>query len=298
MSQVREVNITSGDTLAGIVNRELGGLGQLHEVVALNKLRPPFISNSPLDDYGPAVATTNLSASLAVGSTSLDLSSFLAAHVGYILLLHQYTNAGAENWAVLPILSLSGARLATFPATTILFNSGALVYLCLNPTGRGRVLVVGDRLLLPTPNSGGGGLLLDDARRMFGVDLKLGSNARRDSDPGYDLELDSYGDLATVAGRDNLKQAVAGWLQTMTGEDPYCPDYGVTLPELIGQTASPELVGLYMARLRLELLSDPRVAQVVDATARFSGTALMVSVTIEPQGATNQLLVIDVELTT
>jgi phage baseplate assembly protein W len=92
-------------------------------------------------------------------------------------------------------------------------------------------------------------------------------------------------DLATVAGRDNLEQAVALRLLTPAGELAPLghPDYGSRLPDLVGRQNTPTTRNL----VRLAIL---------DSLARERRIAEVLAVRVEPLAGRRQAVAVDVEV--
>lgn len=132
--------------------------------------------------------------------------------------------------------------------------------------GDQRVLYLGEPILLPStiaPASpvaradvAAEGVETDEAR-IFGVDLRVDPETRN-------LEWDpATGDLATVAGLDNLAQTLRHLLLMPAGSLPYAPDVGSQLEREAGGTWSTAARTRLLAIMtRQTLAQDPRVASV------------------------------------
>ncbi|MBL9106676.1 MAG: DUF2634 domain-containing protein [Myxococcales bacterium] len=92
------------------------------------------------------------------------------------------------------------------------------------------------------------------------TDLRL----RRSASGRYDLDVGA-GDVATVAGRDLLVQALTLRLVCVRGELTRLghPRYGSTLHTFVGQPRDRESLGLMRRLVHKTLLADPRVREVV-----------------------------------
>ena len=100
---------------------------------------------------------------------------------------------------------------------------------------------------------------------LWGTDLKLGLT------PGGQVDLQSDGqDLETVGGVDNLVQALAMRILVRRGELGQIghPRYGCRVRDLIGAPMDGANLELLRRYIRLALLDDHRVDQVVRVTVR------------------------------
>ncbi|MBV8749335.1 MAG: GPW/gp25 family protein [Candidatus Eremiobacteraeota bacterium] len=119
------------------------------------------------------------------------------------------------------------------------------------------------------------------AAELFGADLRLLGNLERqsDRDRGSDLFVAKRAvtgsaqsdpiDLETIAGRDNLQQALLLRFMTRVGELAVLghPDYGSRLSELIGELNDDTRRNLAKLYTLEALQAEPRVAKVLSVTA-------------------------------
>ncbi|WP_431860120.1 GPW/gp25 family protein [Azospirillum sp.] len=131
-----------------------------------------------------------------------------------------------------------------------------------------RVLLVGATLMVPsaapTPSA------VTDRDDVFGTDVALA---------GGKLEVDEAGDLRTVSGTTNLKQALTHRLVTRPGELLFHPDYGCGVYELIGRKGGAATNKLAAVLVERALRADPRVDRVASAVATISGDSVRVEST-------------------
>ena len=109
----------------------------------------------------------------------------------------------------------------------------------------------------------------------FGVDLYLDADGH--------LEITADGDLRTVRGVENLRQAIAGRMLTRRGESAAFPEYG--LPVAPGDAHTAGMTGYIGAHVRTQLLADRRVLEVADLEVADEGDELTVTVQVRPNGS-------------
>lgn len=99
----------------------------------------------------------------------------------------------------------------------------------------------------------------------IGKDLRL-----RFDELGADLAATAQGDLDTVAGEDNLAQAIIARLATEEGElyDIGQTDYGSRLHELIGEVNNDATRQRVKAKVQECLTREPRIMEVTSINVR------------------------------
>lgn len=90
------------------------------------------------------------------------------------------------------------------------------------------------------------------------------------------------GDFAVVAGRANLRQAIKHRIDTERGELMFHLAYGSSVRRMIGAVNGPTAAQLAASYARAAVAMDPRVRQVLSATAEVVGDAVNVTVVAEP----------------
>jgi phage baseplate assembly protein W len=136
----------------------------------------------------------------------------------------------------------------------------------------------------------------------FGKDLRLTRRAfdqmTSDREP-VDLLAAAGGDLRTVAGRENLAQAIVNRLLTRRGELAGLghPGYGSRLHLLVGELNNARTRGLAEIYIRESLAQEPRIQAVVRVAfappARGLGReTFSVSITVQPVGGGDDLTLI------
>ena len=156
----------------------------------------------------------------------------------------------------------------------------------LSPVGGPGILRPGDVLLIPTKKANPGTGLTggDDAAALLGVDIRLRETGL--SQPGraqVDIELDSTNrDVRTIAGTDNLGQALQLRTWTAGGSFPFAPAYG--MPQAIGLGSDQQVYTLLTMAVRTMLKADARVQRVSDFSAQLDGDVVMFDANILPIG--------------
>lgn len=131
------------------------------------------------------------------------------------------------------------------------------------------VAVAGDMLLVPAPAPAADTTVPDE---VFGTDVLLGKDGM--------LQFEG-GDLATVSGIDNYKQALQNAIRTARGELIFYPRYGTLIPRLIGTVNGPTAGLLAAQYARSTVAADSRTRRVTSATAEVSGDVVRVRVVAE-----------------
>lgn len=135
-----------------------------------------------------------------------------------------------------------------------------------------RVILAGG--LIKIPASAADGTTASDGENALLTDCRL-SRGR--------LTIDSAtGDIAVVAGRDNLKQALAHRFITDVGELIYHPEYGCKLQRRKGgkNNAVMSLIGRMDAQSAAA--QEPRLKSINSITVTSSGDALIVQADVSP----------------
>ena len=136
----------------------------------------------------------------------------------------------------------------------------------------------------------------------YGKDLRLTRRAfdqmTSDREP-VDLLSAAGGDLRTVAGRENLAQAVVNRLLTRRGELARLghPQYGSRLHLLVGELNNMRTRGLAEIYIRESLEQEPRIQAVTRVAfappARgLERDTLYVSITVQPAGGGDDLTLV------
>lgn len=79
MATYKSYVLVQGDTVEQLAQKFLGDVSRAAEIISLNRLRSPFISDDPYDQLGPVVASAPLASPLTFGASSLDCSYYVSA---------------------------------------------------------------------------------------------------------------------------------------------------------------------------------------------------------------------------
>jgi phage baseplate assembly protein W len=296
--------VAQGDTLEALAEKYLGDARQAQRLAQLNALRYPFISDDPEDQLGTPLFETRLALPFSTGLRLYlaDADPVAFAEGGYVLLRGTGGATGADLFDIGVIFGFgtpgpggamvwSPAMSEDFDAATLAsFGRGNLLYL----TGQPRhVYAAGARVVLYPDQSqarrvcvGTGGVIripitaqnanlltlaVNQFQDLFGSDLALG--------PDGQLSLAGR-DLATVAGEDNLNQALRVRLTTEPGELVLHPSYGNPLVGQVGRPSRGVQAVAYAAAVRT-LLADPRVARVQSVRIGADGDTVTVNAQVE-----------------
>lgn len=128
------------------------------------------------------------------------------------------------------------------------------------------VLLAGQFIKVPAP----AGVLTDDAERGQVYERDCAMRARL-------LSADAGGDIAVVAGADNLRQQLQHRLDTPKGQARRNPDYGNQTHRLKGRVNGPAAALMAAEYTKAALIADYRVDRVEDASAEVVGDAIRVT---------------------
>ncbi|HKT53696.1 MAG TPA: hypothetical protein VJP88_04550 [Caulobacteraceae bacterium] len=131
-------------------------------------------------------------------------------------------------------------------------------------------ILAGGQIKVPAPSTTYSAV--DDPDRVYGVDLLLSDGQ---------LQV-ANGDLATVAGADNLRQAYRNRIDTPLGDLEFHQDYGCQVHELKGDKNTPYVATLGSAFVAGALMNDPRTQAVPSATVQVVGDTLEITATAQP----------------
>jgi phage baseplate assembly protein W len=239
MSKITHLKIRDGDTLEFIAGRYLGDPSRWTDIVELNKLRCPFISDNHIDQLGPLLSFYTLTEDIPAGSTTITLpllTPSLAVKHG-TLHFHQLQPDGSlvcDNLTLAGpglLLSNDSTQLSFTSPTTATFLAGTSWFLYPNPfTITTRVLKTGDTLILPDPNTFQ--QIEDESAefaKLLGSDIEINEKTHK-------LHWDpKKHDFRIVSGVANMHQAIKLRLSTSPGELLYHPTYGNDLLNFVGR---------------------------------------------------------------
>jgi phage baseplate assembly protein W len=150
-----------------------------------------------------------------------------------------------------------------------------LVYPFISSTTSDGVVTTGDIIQIPTTSVVTGDAQIPD----LGTDLKLGTDKfNLTSISGGDLSVVD-GDYELLSGANCVVQDTAHRLMTDVGSNPYYPDYGSRIPQLIGSKKDSTWQIKISLEIERALRCDPRITDVHDISLYQEGTATFVDYT-------------------
>ena len=96
----------------------------------------------------------------------------------------------------------------------------------------------------------------DLPRDLYGVDFAF--------DAEGDLVVSPSGQILTIGGADNVKEAVIRRIGTALGESYRHPDYGSRLPELVGEENDDVTWAKAVRTVKQAMNLEPRVGEIAD----------------------------------
>ena len=278
---MRAYRIAVGDTLPGIAARLLNDAERWVELVALNRLRPPFLSQRLADRMGPVYADGVLARDLSAGTrqvvVQLTAPSYALAG-GYLVLARyvpQIPTSLESAWALAgdgqavaaladgvldpPRADARTVRLTLAQPLDVTHRAGSRWTLVGDPARTDtRVLGVGDTLLVPDDPAAPAAR---DLTQVLGVDAGLDERGQ--------LHWDyAAHDLAVVSGPANVTQAVRLRLLTERGALPRHAAYGNALLLFLGTRSTASLAATAEGFVREALAGDDRLAGVTQVRVR------------------------------
>jgi phage baseplate assembly protein W len=266
VAKITHIKVRDGDNLEFLAGQYLGDPSRWIDIVELNKLRSPFISNDHIDQLGPLLSFDELEADIPAGSTVITLpllTPSLAVKHGTFH-LHQLQSDGSlvcNNLTLAGpglLLSDNFTQLTFTTPTTVTFVAGTSWFLYPNPfTITTKVLRTGDTLVLPDPNTFQ--QVEDESAefaRLLGSDVEINEKTRK-------LHWDSKKhDFRTVSGVANMHQAIKLRLSTFPGELLYHPAYGNDLLNFVGRKNTALFQALAAGIIHTCLNQDIRIYSV------------------------------------
>ena len=151
---------------------------------------------------------------------------------------------------------------------------------------------IGETIVIPVENPSEFAIIPsyefeDIYEKAFGQDISLfgdGSSVELTREASGEMTSDIYGDIQTVKGIANLRQAIIIRLATPLGSLIYHPTFGSRLHELIGSRGTFE--GAHKIKVEVErcVRSDKRVDSATVSKADLIDDCLDIEVSITPMG--------------
>ena len=294
----RAVPVTSGESIYDIARRVYGDPNRFIDIVLANNLQFPYIvadANNKLPDtiaWGEYIRVPSSPSGESASSAVATVTPH-STHTGTISRAGTGTEIVDEDnaavWEVnqwvgfavtLPDVTDTPQRVVISNTATTLVVSRA--WDTIPPAGTVYTLTL-------TAFSVSRPVSVADA--VYGRDLFLGflKTSGVSSSPALaDIMLNSRGDIAMVAGRENLVQAMTLLLFTEQGRHPFHPTYGVGVP--IGRPWSQDQALLYTFFIRQSLLGDARIARIQNLQTSYASGTLYVQAEVTPAKANNSQL--------
>lgn len=304
--------VQADDTVQDIAQAQMGDRTRWLDIVALNQLRRPYISADLADQFGPLLGTFALQSPLAAGATQISgwdvaLSGYAASATllatGNIVLV---TTPAASGDVAYDAAQIGAVQMGTDPSTghpTLAFALTPLAdyrsltgTMTINPQGLGAYAVgttvqvygdptrlstavarIGDYLTLPVPTEDQQGNVADPSAQAV-IDA-LGRDAALDVTGQKSVGPD--GDVATVAGTQNVAQALRIRINTVPGELTQHPDFGCDIQFYLGARQDAYWPSLAQALIHDCILSDPRVHDVTAMSFTQAGDADLIDATVQ-----------------
>lgn len=266
--------INQGETLELIAQFLLGDIGKTDTLIKINRLRYPYISDNPIDQFAFAKGTARL-----VGSYT-DASSITISNINAVTILSQdtiYVQQGINRSSAV-VKSISGSTISFVDPLLGSFDQSAILTIFANQQNiTTQVLRTGDTLLYPQD---AGSSNSQQYELTFGTDWQL-------DDAGF-LKKEN-GDIARVSGYANLAQALLMRFKTAIGSLNLHREYGNKLYTILGEAGTSYFFGLakYYA---IECGSqDPRVQAVDVVDLSTDEDQLYFTLLITPKGSQEQI---------
>jgi hypothetical protein len=261
VTALRREDVLTGETIFDVAQRVLGDVHRFVDLIVLNNLQSPFIV---ADSTDKPVGTLAWGESIMVPTSDASGSYATAVPVDTAVPAIQGT-VDAPSATTTVVDTDMEWRIDQWAGFTVEFTSGA-------NDGEKRVITENTATALTVNRAWLAAPAIGDTYKVY---LELFSRRRpvtaetraygRDimavfTPTGITCMLGPSGDLMSVEGEENFKQAMTMRLQTPQGSNKLHPKYGT--PDVIGRRLEPNTLALYTFFSRQSLLADPRVARV------------------------------------
>lgn len=280
--------VSQGDTPQSIAAAATGDASRWREITALNKLRWPYISDKPVDQYGPPLTTGVLADDINDGDLVVTIpgeNPDLLTH-GAILFLDGHDDDGHYVYSATRIdgYDEDTGDVALLDPVNQGWSLGGRYRVCPPPEELDTAVArTGDTIALPLVASGTtsaviqGGELID----LFGADIAV-------TDDGL-LTLEG-GDLKVFSGLRNAQQGLVFRARLPQGQSLWHPSEGNLAYVLIGGPQVRQNIDAAALYTRAAIATDPRIQAIPDVTGQPDGpTAVRVDASVQLIG-TNRLV--------
>lgn len=272
--------VAQGDTLESVSLNQLGS-DQVANIVALNDLRYPYISDNPFDQFSQSKGTLQISASLNSGMFSFSLGNTNAITVNpYDTIFLSDDITGAYEAVVVKSVEPSSNSVA-ITTQSALVNSYSIATTATAFVNQEniitKVLQTGDTLYLPTvPNALFS--LSQSTTDIYGTDWYV-------SDDGF-LQRNGT-QIQLTSGLDNAQQAMTLALRTPYGAMEGEKAYGNKVFGIVGEASEPYFWNLAEAYSSQCVLADARISSIQDVSIVTDGDSSNIVVQAVPATSQN-----------
>jgi len=218
-----------------------------------------------LYDYKVQIASSN-----KAGTLELELTEVKDVYPGYVLCIQQ--GSISQTLTVKSVDYLE--RLVQVNEKNLAFDEGADV-LIFDTESQLNHIEVGTELKIPTENAASSDNRVKSEEEIFGTDIALDSDGL--------LIPTSSGDLDTVSGLENLKQAIRHRLHDPYGSLIMHPDaWGSGLEAIRGQKGTSSYLLLARSVMIDALGHEPRISLISQLKTELAGDALRISAKVAP----------------
>lgn len=267
--QVRAITVPTKATVESLALQYTGNADNWREIVQLNNLIYPYITNNAVEALGVPFITTTLSQSVSSG-TSITIGNTQGIEQNYIVLL---TSGATQQQLTVQSVGIGG-QITTEQAVANSFTTTfTTVKVYRSNADQGNILTTGDTILIPvSQNVKTNSVITNNTTDplIYGIDIQIDSQGNLHA---------SNGDLATVSGLNNISQAIYNRLKTPINSVVMHPEYGSVLSLFIGLGNSTKNAFIAQANVTQTLISDPRIASADVSQASVNGDILTIDVT-------------------
>ncbi|UOF90757.1 DUF2634 domain-containing protein [Fodinisporobacter ferrooxydans] len=264
--------VGQGDTIEILAQQLLGDSTQDQTLIQINNLRYPYISDNPADQYARPKGNVYLTQPYT-NPSQINISN----PNGIVIKPNDtvFLSEGA-SYAAGIVQSITGGTITFQQPIQGTFDQAAIVTVYVDQSNiTTQVLRTGDTLLYPANQFQNNGQT-QTYSTIFGTDWSLDDNG---------FLMRSNGDIATVSGVDNLKQALKLRLQTELGALMLHPDYGSELFSILGEAGQTYFIGLAKHYITECAKQDIRVRDAQLSNVTFQNDSLFGTLTVYPIGS-------------
>lgn len=297
--------LMQSDSLHTLAEQYMNDPSRWLEIAEYNGLTEPYIVTDIVDKYSN-FGSTYLKVTRATFSNDLELPAgwqfktlpaILGGMVRYYEVSEDTLLPAGQSFGYVHVRCTVAGTFGNLPANSItevsevhadsdvrftaITNEDAIT------NGRDyRVLTVGDSIYIPTE-----GTLYAIPKSMTSMtDLVGGEDLALYPPNGYgrSFEADSFGDLASISGLENIVQAINDRLTTEKGDLPLHPSYGTNIASIIGKPYMPYTKKMIELEIYEALSYEDRIENVRVTQVDVQGTTVKVEVYFNPANTTRE----------